>query len=285
MKEKNIESLKFRFLELNKFIKPDLENEYNSELYKSKQKLNDYIQIQNMKNEIMHMDHTDDGLYKLNENLKILESKLIEKREKLAFLLLSKSKYDCPECSTILSFNYHSNSLYKYQEDVIMGNDEIVEKTELQITSKTKKISMINSEIAEYKKYLEQKKKYFDDIIKINDKYSQDLEDSNFGLSTYDDDLNVCKIRIRDYKKLISERDNIKYKLDNNTFDSSILDLESELHELNDLIDSTEIVSENVSNIDLSEEELREKINWYNTNNLNIENYNKIPKRGCIWSA
>ena len=102
LKEKNIESLKFRFLELNKFIKPDLENEYNSELYKSKQKLNDYIQIQNMKNEIMHMHHTDDGLYKLNENLKILESKLIEKREKLAFLLLSKSKYDCPECSTIL---------------------------------------------------------------------------------------------------------------------------------------------------------------------------------------
>lgn len=278
LKEKNIQSLKSKLHELNKLIKPDLENQYNLELSKSKQKLNDYIEIQNRKNEIIDMEQSDEGLDKLNENLKILESELIEKREKLAFLLLSKSKYDCPECSTILSFNSQSNSLCKYQEDINIENDEIIKKTESQIRSKTKKISTINTEIADYKKCLEQKKKYFDDIVKIKDKYCHNLEDSD--LSNYEIDLDVCKSRIRDYKKLISERDNIKYKLDNNIFDSSISDLESELHELNDLLDSTEINSENVSNIDLSEEELREKINEYNTNNLNMENYNS-NKRKC----
>lgn len=279
LKEKNIQSSKSKLQELNKLINPDLENQYNLELSKSEQKLNDYIEIQNLKNKVIDMHQTDEGLDKLNENLKTLELQLIDKREKLAFLLLSKSKYDCPECSTILSFNSQNNSLCKYQEDIIMENDEFIKKTESQIRSKTKKISAVNNEIAEYKKYLEQKKKYFDDIIKINDKYSHDLEDSKYDLSTYEADLVVCKTRICDYKKSISEHDNIKYKLDNNIFDGSISDLESELHELNELIDSTEFDSENVSNIDLTEEELREKINEYNTINLNIQNYNSNKRK------
>ena len=260
-----------------KNIEDRLWQEYTKEdfpkiLKEFEESLKEMEQVEELK-VIMKKNYIElDSLKKNEKELEDYKVELDEKKRILETIRLQKESYVCPSCSSNLRFQ---NEELVLSESFIEGeyNEKEIKEEIKTISSIIKRLNnLIPLQKEKYEKYLEAKRQY-------NSIYEEDTEEEEIDLKDDSSEemskLNTDIEYLREYKRaqiqLEKEKDKLQTKLRKGEFSSSFMSFEKKVLELENKVKKLENNYESKEDIDMTEEELRQKIIFEEQNRAKLE--------------